>query len=405
MKAQYRRRVQVTGPLAPYADGFRAELARQGYAPSSAAVQLKVMAYLSRRMASAGVSPAGLTPEQVGRFVAAGRAAGYRYGLLTRHGLPPLLGYLRGLGVSPAPMPRPVDTPIDQLMERYQDYLVGERSLAAGTVRYYERFARLFLSAVAPDGAVDPAGITTAGVSRFLLTECAGRSFGSAKNLVAALRSLLRFLHVSGLTATPLVGAVPAVAPWRQRSQRPGLTAQEAARLLGSCDRRGAVGRRDYAVLVVLARLGLRAAEVAAMTLDDIDWRRGEITVHGKGNRDEQLPLPADVGEAVAGYLRRGRPRCADRHVFLRVHAPVGGLSGAGVSNVVRSACRRAGLPVVGAHRLRHTLARRTLRAGGSLDEIGQLLRQGSAFTTARYATVDLAALQTVTRPWPGSAA
>jgi integrase len=359
--------VRVTGPLAPYADGFRAALARQGYAPSSAFVQLKVVRYVSRRIAAAGVSPAQLTPEQVERLVAAARATGHRYCLLSRHGLRPLLGYLQSLGVSPEPgLSCRAETPVEILLGSYRDYLVGERSLAVGTVRYYVRFARLFLSSVAPsDGAVDVAGITTGEVSGFLLVECARRSFGSAKSLVAALRSLLRFLHVAGLTATPLVGAVPAVAPWRQRSLRPGVTAQVVARLLRSCDRRTATGRRDYAILVILARLGLRAAEVAAVSLDDIDWRRGEITVHGKGGRDEQLPLPVDVGEAVAGYLRRGRPRSADRLVFLRVHAPVGRLSGAGVSNVVRAACRRAGLPVVGAHSLRHYADGRVMRPAG----------------------------------------
>jgi len=171
---------------------------------------------------------------------------------------------------------------------------------------------------------------------------------------------------------------------------------------LRSCDRRTATGRRDYAILVLLARLGLRAGEVAALTLGHIDWRQGEIVVVGKGDRHERrLPLPIDVGEALAGYLRLGRPRGEDRHLFLRVHAPAVALSGGGVSNVVRAACRRAGVPVVGAHRLRRTSACETSRRGGSLTEIGQLLRQRSAFTTAGYIKVDRAALEQVARAWP----
>jgi integrase len=162
------------------------------------------------------------------------------------------------------------------------------------------------------------------------------------------------------------------------------------ARLLGSCEQRSATGRRDYAILVVLLRLGLRAGEAAALELDDIDWRRGELVVRGKG-------------EALAAYLRRGRPRCQDRHLFLRVKAPTAGLTGDGVSKVVHAACRRAGLPVVGAHRLRRTNACATLRRGGSLAEVGEVLRQRSAFTQALYAKVDRAALERVARPWPGA--
>jgi len=155
--------------------------------------------------------------------------------------------------------------------------------------------------------------------------------------------------------------------------------------------------------LVLLVRLGLRAGEVAALELDDIDWRRGELVVRGKGDRHERLPLPVDAGEALAGYLRRGRPRCEDRHLFLRVKAPATGLTGDGVTKIVHAACRRAGLPVVGAHRLRRTSACETLRRGGSLAEVGEVLRQRSAFTQALYAKVDRAALERVARPWPGA--
>lgn len=398
-------RVRVTGPLTPFADGFRAQLAGLGYARSSAVNQMKLLAHLSRWMTSEGLSAAELTPEQTERFVLARRAAGYRTHFLSVRGLRPLLGYLRELNAVPEPAPGVAETPLDELLDAYRSYLLTERSLVPLTARYYERFARLFLSAVAIDGELDLGCVTTADVSRFMLEECSRRSVGSAKTLVMALRSLLRYLHVEGLTATPLVGAVPAVAPWGPRRLPQGLSADAVDRLLRSCDRRTATGRRDYAILVVLHRLGLRAGETAALSLDDIDWRRGEIVVRGKADRHEQLPLPVDVGEALAAYLRRGRPRCKDRHLFLRVHASTVGLSASGISGVVRAACRRAGLPVVGAHRLRRTSACETLRRGGSLAEVGELLRQRSAFTTALYAKVDRAALEQVARPWPGGAA
>jgi integrase len=176
-------------------------------------------------------------------------------------------------------------------------------------------------------------------------------------------------------------------------------------RLLKSCDRRSAVGRRDFAIITILARLGLRAGEVAALRLEDIDWRNGEVTVHGKGNREDRLPLPHDVGEAVAGWLRRGRPQCSCPVVFTRVLAPHRALSDRAVSTVVRQACGRAGLPPAGSHRLRHYAATEILRAGGDLAEVGQVLRHVSMAATSIYAKVDRHALAAVVQPWPGAEA
>ena len=394
--------VRVTGPLGPYAEGFRAELAGQGYASSSAVNQLKLVAHLSRWMATEGLSARELSPAEVERYVAARRAARYRHNV-SAQGLGPLLQYLRGLGAVAEPTPPGPATPAERLLDHYASYLVAERSLAPGTVRYYLRFACLFCSSVSKDGELDVGAITTGDVSRFVVEQCGRRSVGSARTLVMAVRSLLRFLYVAGLSATPLAGAVPAVAPWRERSLPRGLSPAAVARLRRSCDRCSGTGRRDYAILVVLVRLGLRAGEVAVLELDDIDWRRGELVVRGKGDRRERLPLPVDVGEALAGYLRRGRPHCEDRHLFLRVKAPTTGLKGDGVTKIVHAACRRAGLPVVGAHRLRRTNACETLRRGGSLAEVGEVLRQRSAFTQALYAKVDRAALEQVARRWPGA--
>lgn len=392
-------RVRVVGPLERYASGFGAELERLGYTPLSAANQLRLMAHLSRWMQSDGLDVGALTPECVEEFLAARRGQGYTCWLSSR-GLGSLLGYLRGLGVVPGVVGEVGCGLVEEILACYRAYLVGERGLVAGTVRYYEADARLFLARWA-DG--DVAGMTAGEVTRFVMRECAVRGTGSAKILVTVLRSLLRFLLVTGRIGADLVPAVPSVAGWRDAGLPQTLQPGAVRALLACCDRRRAVGRRDYAILTVLARLGLRAGEVAAMELGDLDWRTGEILVRGKGNLEDRLPLPVDVGQALVAYLRRGRPdvRCA--RVFLRVRAPHGPLTSGGVKAVVRSACDRAGISGVGAHRLRHTAATAVLRAGASMPEVAQLLRHRHLASTAIYAKVDRAALRQVARPWPAT--
>jgi integrase/recombinase XerD len=394
-------RVTVTGPLAPYARGFCERLSERGYAPDSAVAQVQLMAHLSRWMLSENLTAADLQLEQVEQFARVRRAAGYgRY--RSSVALGPLLDYLRALDVVPTPALADAETPGDELLARYHRYLVGERSLAEGTIRYYARIARLFLSEM--DGP-DLSHLTTAEVSRFVLEECRRRKVGSAKNVVMALRSWLRFLHVEGLTVTPLAAAVPAIAPWRASPLPRVLRPETVSQLVHSCDQGTRTGRRDHAILLLLTRLGLRAGEVAALELDDVDWRQGELIIRGKADRRERLPLPVDVGEALVNYLRWSRPRTTSRRLFLRVKAPTTGLSGDGVTRVVYAACRRVRVPLVSAHRLRHTAATEMLRQGGGLAEIGQVLRHRSSFTTAIYAKVDAGALRQLARPWPGGAA
>jgi integrase/recombinase XerD len=240
-----------------------------------------------------------------------------------------------------------------------------------------------------------------------VVAECGRSAAPSVNKTVTALGSLLRYLRLVGLTGVPLAAAVPRVAPRRPAPAPRGMQPWQVACLLGGCDRRTSHGRRDFAILLLLARLGLRAGEVAALTLDDFHWRAGEVEIHGKGNRHERLPLPEDVGQAVAGYLRRSRVRVPDgcRAVFLRLQAPWGRLGPSGVCQVVRAACRRAGLPELGAHRLRHTAASGMLRAGAGLPEIAQALRHHSLAVTAACAQPDPHALGELARPWPGGAA
>jgi site-specific recombinase XerD len=315
----------------------------------------------------------------------------------------PLLEYLRAQGAV-APEPRPAVTPVEELVDEYHDWLRGERGLAASTVRGSVRFARRFLSERVCSG--DPRGvygITAAEVNGFLLCECARVSTGTAGRCTYWLRSLLGYLAVRGLADPGLAAAVPRVARWREATIPQFPTRLDIDRLLCGCDRDEPTGARDYAVLLLLARLGLRAVEVARLRLDDLDWHAGEINVLGKAHRRDQLPLPTDVGEAIVAHLKyRGR-RPAERHVFLTVHAPIRALDPSGVRTIVRNACRRARVERVAAHRLRHALASDRLREGASMIDISQVLRHNQLESTAIYAKVDLTRLRTAASPWPGA--
>jgi integrase/recombinase XerD len=393
--------VRVTGPLAPFAGGFRAELLRQGYTPRSARDHVYVLAHLSRWLLAQGLEPGSLTEAAVARFLAARRAAGYRRWLSVRS-LRALLGYLREAGALPAWLSRVVDGPVEDLLGSYRRYLVCERRLAPSTVRGHEEVARRFLSRRVTGGTLDLDGLASSDVSAFVLAEARLRSVGSMKALVGPLRSLLRFLFLSGSVPRELTAAVPSVASARLVSLPKGVDAAMIAALLSSCDKKTVVGRRDLAILTMMVRLGLRAGEVAALSLDDIDWRAGELMVRGKGGRRDRLPLPADVGQALVDYLRHGRRASACRALFLRACAPDGAMSRGAVVMVPRSASSRAGLSViVGAHRLRHTAASEMLRAGAPLSEIAQVLRHQSESTTALYAKIDRVSLELCVRAWP----
>jgi site-specific recombinase XerD len=287
-------------------------------------------------------------------------------------------------------------------VERYREYLIVERGLASATICSYVEVARIFLSrrsAESEDLAL--AALTPPDVVDFVLRECRGRSKGSAAYVVCGLRSLLRFLYVEGRTLQALADAVPKVPSWKLAWLPRSLGSEEVSRLLKSCDRRRATGRRDFAILTLLVRLGLRRGEVAALRLADFDWRAGEILIRGKGSREERLPMPVDVGEAVVSWLQRGRPKGRCAQVFTRRRAPITAMSPGAVSHVVMAAAARAGLQAVSAHRLRHTAATEMLRAGAGLAEVGQVLRHHSQLTTAIYAKVDQSALRAVAQPWP----
>jgi integrase/recombinase XerD len=287
------------------------------------------------------------------------------------------------------------------LLAEFSTWLDRERGLSPVSVRCYSKQAKVFLAGIGGPGAVS--GLEGGKVTAFMVDHSRDRNSWSAKAMVTSLRAFLRFVHATGRTAVPLAGAVPAVASWRLAALPRGLTAAEVERLLAGCDRDTAAGLRDYAVLGLLARLGLRGAEAAGLQLGDIDWRAGEIAVTGKGSRTQRLPLPALAGEALAAWLTGGRPACQSRAVFVTVRRPYRQLTPEAVRQVMGRACDRAGLQRRGAHRLRHALATEMLRAGASLPEVGQVLRHRSQLSTSVDAKVDQDALRPLARPWPGA--
>jgi len=395
-------RVKVVGPLAPWARRFAEWLLDQGYTDLSTAEQLRLMGHLSRWMIGEELDTVSLSPVQVDAYLRARRAEGYT-ARLAPSSMGKLLEFLRGEGVVPMPASKAPPSAEQRLLARYEAYLVDQRGLVGPVVSMYLRSAALFVADC--PGLAAGVVIGTAEVTRFCTRELPARSPSVAANLAAGLRSFLRFLHLEGIVGTPLGQAVPAVANRKGTGLPRGLAPGTVAHLLASCDRRTRLGRRDFAILLLLARLGLRAGEIAVLSLEDIDWRAGEIVVHGKAGRHDRLPLPEDVGSAIVRYLRGGRPRTEVRTVFVRAIAPIVALTPPGITWVVYSACDRAGLPKVGAHRLRHTLACDLLRSGGSLVEAGQILRHDLVATTAIYAKVDFAALAPLAQPWPGGAA
>lgn len=391
------------GRLAPFVEGYRVRLLELGYTPGTVRGMLKVLGQLGRWMAAEGLEPGEVDDAAIEGFLAARRAGGDRR-VASLGELRQLLVYLREVGVMMTSAEEPREPAAsERLVADYRNWLVDERGLAAATVHRYEKLARRFLGERGAAGDERGVGsLTGAEVSAFLLSECARVSLGTAKGRVAELRSLLRFLHLRGMTELALADAVSPVAGWRETSVPQTISREDVERLLGDCYRSSLDGVRNFAILTLLARLGLRSIEVARLELDDLDWRSGEILVRGKARRTDRLPLPGDVGEALADYLSRRRPH-PTRRVFLTLRAPIRPIRPDLVGDVVRRACERAGVPEVSAHRLRHALASELLREGASLIDISQVLRHRDLAPTAIYAKIDLGRLRQVAQPWPGA--
>jgi integrase/recombinase XerD len=394
--------VQVTGPLLGHVEDLWNELLERGYTPLSAVNVLRLAAHLSRWLEARRLALEDLNTKHIDAYFRARRRAGYVH-FLTPRALKPILHYLEQAGVVSIPEAQgsPAD-PLEQLRQDYADYLIHERTLTTSVVWQYSDFARRFLISRFAQGPLNIRELSAEDIIAFVLNFSRRYSIGTNKLLVTALRSFLRYLYLQGAVDRDLTGAVPAVAGWRLAGLPKGLSDAEVHQVLRTCDRRTRLGRRSYALLLLMLRLGLRCCEVATLTLDDIDWQRGEITVRGKG-REDILPLPADVGEAMARYLRSYQAHPQDkRHIFPRTRAPHGPLRSAGIGASVTKHLRLAGVHPANAHRLRHTAATRMLCRGASLDNIAQVLRHRSQDTTAIYAKVDYQALEAAMQPWPG---
>ena len=391
-------------PLGRDIDGFAAWLAAQGYAHRTAEYKLWLVRSLSRWLENEGLGIEDLDEQRLEAFQLAGEAQGKAGGVVRTGGA--LLSFLREKGRIPATPDDPSsDDPIEQIGRRYESFLVNEQGLSSATVRNYVPIARSFLAERFGTMDVVLMDLVPQDANRYILRHSQRLSRTRTKLIATALRSFFRHLYQRGDIAVDLASVILPSTNWRQAGLPKALAPEQVELLLESCDRETTVGRRDHAILLLLARLGLRANEVVVMTLDDLDWQKGVVIVSGKSQRHEPLPLPQDVGEALVAYLRDGRPPCSTRRLFVRIYAPHRGFaSSSAIRDVVRRALARAGIdpPFKGSHMLRHSLATTMLNNGASLEDIGQILRHRNPETTQIYAKLDSAALRTLALAWPG---
>lgn len=389
------------GPLASPLEAYAQRLHEDGYAAHSGFVQLRLLGCFNRWLDRKGLTGEDVEAATVEQYLR-GRAQSRKLRKGDSAALFRLLTMLRPEGSGgTAPPPTPIDTAVGH----FQEYLRQERSLSEATVINYTPVARSFLSECFPKGAPHCQEITASDVTAFVQRQATLVKSKRAPLVVTALRSFLRYLFVRGIVAVDLATCVPTIATWSLSKMPRFLAGEQIQKILASCDKETAIGKRDYALLLLLARLGLRAGEVVALTLDDFDWEAGLVTVRGKAKRAAQMPVPSEVGTAIADYLSTGRPRCSSRRVFIRAKAPLTGFANSiAICSLVDRAMERAGVESEyrGSHVFRHSLATGMLNHGASLDEIGDLLRHRRPDTTRIYAKVDLVSLRSIALPWPG---
>lgn len=393
------------GPLTGWLDAFADWVNARGYAPDTAYRKIRLAACFSQWLEQEAIEIAGITPDHTDRYLR------YRWQRLRPcYGDGPALrqftDFLHQEGVlSFEAEPAGPMTDAELCMQAYEHYLRQARGLAPATTASYLSFIQSFLQYRFASGPVTLSSVDAGDVVGFVQHVVPGLSLKRAKYMTTALRSFLRYACYLGEVGPELVAAVPVVANWSMTQIPRGVSHDQAQKLLTSIDRSSVMGRRDYAILVLLARLGLRAHEIQFLELDDIDWVNGTLRPWTKGGKRNTFPLSREVGEAVADYLHHGRPQCRSRRVFLRVRAPIEGFrSSSGIGSVVRHAIERAGVvaPTSGTHQFRHGLATGMLRGGSSLREIGDVLGHCHPDTTRIYAKVDLEALRSLALPWPG---
>ena len=393
-------RVRMSGPVVGFSQDLIGELQTLGYATTTATELMRLTAHLSRWLEGSGLGLAELTPSVIDAFVAARRTS--HVNLSSTRALDPILGYLRRVGVVPDLLPVVPTAAAQVALDGFVRFLLDERALSGPVAAAYAHWVRPFVEQLLwPAGAQAPRDVTAAELVDFLARSLPALSGKSAQMTATALRSLLRFGHAQGWLSRDLTSAVPPVARWRLSGLPRPLAPEQVQALLEACDPADPVGSRDRVVIVLMRRLALRSAEIAALLLEDVDWVGGTVRVRGKGGRVDRLPLPTDVGEALVAYLRGGRPATSERTVFVRAVAPFTPLGSSSVSCIVGRAARRAGLGTVHGHRLRHTAASETLNAGATLDEVAQLLRHQGVASTVIYAKVDRSRLTALARPWP----
>jgi len=396
--------------VGPYIDGFSVVLAEAGYSPSTIRGYLRAADHVGRWADRRGIDIASWDDDvlvRFGRHLPRCKCIKGNKGIFSDAlaGVRLLLVHLRARGVIAAATSVPTAPRYAPISDRFADWMLRHRGVAPSTTARYQRMLQPFLETIGED----PSRYTVAAIRAYIIGQLSDVGRGETRSAVTAIRAFLRFLVADGRVQSGIQHCVPTVPQWRLSSLPRYLEAPDVKRVMKSCDLTTGHGLRDHAILLLLARLGLRAGDIVKMTVGDVDWRSGTIRVHGKGRREVRLPLPQDVGDAVLAYLERGRPRSSNERLFLTVYAPTRPFaSSATISDVVRVALERAGIenpPSRGAHLLRHSAATAMLRAGGSLDTIATVLRHRSPDTTAYYAKVDVAMLQQVAQPWPGGAA
>ena len=403
-----RSRLSVEGPLAPYFEPYAESLADQGYSQVSYWKKTFLISEFSRWLRRKAVSVGEIATAHEEAFLRH-RARRRRLKGGDRIALSKVTGWLQEKGIIEGRATAPVETSaVERVLQEYRSHLREDRGLTPATIENYAGYVRRFLTDISGEGELHLASVHAGQIVDYIRRKAPqDRTFASAKDIVTALRSFFRFARYRDYVHTDLAAAVPSVAGWSMASIPRAMPADCVRVLLNaSKEWRTPAGLRNRAILLLLARLGLRAGEIVRLELGDIDWSEGCLSVHGKGRVERPLPLPHEVGQAIAAYLERGRPEASCRRVFLRSRAPFDGLrSSSDIGQVVRRAIGRAGIELAstGSHQLRHALAVDMLRQGAPLTDIGQVLRHRSPDATRRYAKVDLKALREVALPWPGA--